>query len=194
MPTRAQAAGGRSSPTASGRPRGAPDAVRAAPSGPPPPRPARATPRVIGAMRRRSRAAFRVYDEDEFFAAPVEGWLCEASAPAARPRFRFLAGGALLAGAIFAAGSAIALERLPSSGGLRAGARFGADGSRTRYLAALGSPAAPPEAAAARCRCEHPGRERAPEPGGICASRGRGVARCAREWRHALAASQPPPA
>jgi len=42
----------------------------------------------------------------------------------------------LLAGAIFAGGSAIALERLPSSGGSRAGAMFGADGSRTRYLAA----------------------------------------------------------
>ena len=136
MPTRAQAAGGRSSPTASGRPRGAPDAVRAAPSGQPPPGRARATPRVIGTMRRRSRAAFRVYDEDEFFAAPVEGWLCEASAPAARPRSRFLAGRALLAGAIFAGGSAIALERLPSSGGSRTGAMFGADGSRTRYLAA----------------------------------------------------------
>jgi hypothetical protein len=87
-------------------------------------------------MRRRSRAAFRVYDEDEFFAAPVEGRLCEASAPAAQPRFRFLAGGALLAGAIFSVGSAIALERLPASGGSRAGAMFGADGSRTRYLAA----------------------------------------------------------
>jgi hypothetical protein len=140
MPTRAQAAGGRSSPSASGRPRGAPDAVRAAPSGQPSPRPAPATPRVTGTMRRRLRAAFRVYDEDEFFAAPAERWLCEASAPAARPRFRFLAAGVLLAGAIFSVGSAVALERLPSSGGSRGGAMFGTDGSGTRYLAARSVP------------------------------------------------------
>jgi hypothetical protein len=87
-------------------------------------------------MRRRPGTAFRVYDEDEFFAAPVEEWPCEASAPAARPLFRCLAGGALLAGAIFAVSGALALERLPSSGGSPAGATFAADGRRSRYLAA----------------------------------------------------------
>jgi hypothetical protein len=81
-------------------------------------------------------ATFRVYEEDEFFAAPVEEWLSEAAAPAAQPRFRRLAGGALIAGAIFAVGGALAFERLPAPGGSRAGAMVGADGSRTRYLAA----------------------------------------------------------
>jgi hypothetical protein len=93
-------------------------------------------------MRRRSVAAFRVYDEDEFFAAPGEEWRSETAAPAARPRFRRLAGGTLLAGAIFAAGGALALEQLPSPGVSRAGAMVGADGSRTRYLAAR-SPSTP---------------------------------------------------
>jgi len=87
-------------------------------------------------MRRRPGATFRVYEEDEFLAAPVEEWLSEAAAPAAQTRFRRLAGGALIAGAIFAVGGALALERLPASGGSRAGAMVGADGSRTRYLAA----------------------------------------------------------
>jgi hypothetical protein len=93
-------------------------------------------------MRRRPVATFRVYEEDEFFAAPVEEWLSEAAAPAAQPRFRRLAGGALIAGAIFAVGGALAFERLPAPGGSRAGAMVGADGSRTRYLAA-GSASAP---------------------------------------------------
>lgn len=92
-------------------------------------------------MRRRSRAAFRVYDEDEFFAAPVEEWRSEAAAPPAQPRFRRLAGGALIAGAIFALG-ALALERLPLPGGSRAGATVGAEGSHAQYLAA--SPASVP--------------------------------------------------
>jgi hypothetical protein len=87
-------------------------------------------------------ATFRVYEEDEFFAAPVEEWLSEAAAPAPQPRFRRLAGGALIAGAIFAVGGALAFERLPAPGGSRAGAMVGADGSRTRYLAA-GSASAP---------------------------------------------------
>jgi hypothetical protein len=87
-------------------------------------------------MRRRPGASFRVYEEDEFFAAPVEEWLSEAAAPAAQPRFRRLAGGALIAGAIFVVGGALARERLPASGGSPAGAMVGADGSRTRYLAA----------------------------------------------------------
>jgi hypothetical protein len=87
-------------------------------------------------MRRRPGATFRVYEEDEFFAAPVEDWLSEAPVPAAPPRFRSLAGGALIAGAIFAVSGALALERLPAPGGSRAGVLVGADGSHTRYLGA----------------------------------------------------------
>ena len=92
-------------------------------------------------MRRRPGATFHVYEEDEFFAAPVEEWRSEAAAPPAQPRFRRLAGGALIAGAIFALG-ALALERLPLPGGSRAGATVGAEGSHAEYLAA--SPASVP--------------------------------------------------
>ena len=92
-------------------------------------------------MRRRPGATFHVYEEDEFFAAPVEEWRSEAAAPPAQPRFRRLAGGALIAGAIFALG-ALALERLPLPGGSRAGATVGAEGSHAQYLAA--SPASVP--------------------------------------------------
>jgi hypothetical protein len=136
MPTRAQATGSRQSPTAPGRPRDAPVAARAAPVGPRSRCPALARPRVTGTMRRRSGAAFRVYDEDEFFAAPAEEWLSDTAAPAVRPRFRRLAGGTLLAGAIVAVGGALVLERLPSPGGSRAGAMLGGDGGRVGYLAA----------------------------------------------------------
>jgi hypothetical protein len=87
-------------------------------------------------MRRQSEVAFRVYEEDEFFAAPGEEWRSDTAAPALRPRFRRLAFGTLLAGAIFAVGGALALERLPSRGGSRPGAMARADGSRSRYLAA----------------------------------------------------------
>src|SRR5262249_36943386 len=89
----------------------------------------------------RPGASFRVHEEDEFFAAPVEEWLSEAAAPAAQRRFRRLAGGALIAGAIFAVGGVLALERLPAPGGSRAGAMVGAERSRTRYLAAAPAPA-----------------------------------------------------
>jgi hypothetical protein len=87
-------------------------------------------------MRRRPGAAIRVYDEDEFFAAPVEKWSCDAAAPAARPRFRRLAGGTLLAATIVGVGGALVLERPPSPGHSRAGAMLGVDGSRAGYLAA----------------------------------------------------------
>jgi hypothetical protein len=92
-------------------------------------------------MRRPPGAAFHVYEEDEFLAAPTEEWRSEAAAPAAQPRFRRLAGGALIAGAILALG-ALALERQPLPGGSHAGATVGADGSHTQYLAA--SPASVP--------------------------------------------------
>ena len=92
-------------------------------------------------MRRRPGARFHVYEEDEFFAAPIEEWRSEAAAPAAQPRFRRLAGGALIAGAILALG-ALALARLPLPGGSRVGATVGAEGSHAQYLAA--SPASVP--------------------------------------------------
>jgi hypothetical protein len=136
MPTRAQAAGSRQSPTASGRPRDLPVVARAAPGDPRSRRPPRARPRVAGTMRRRSGAAFRVYDEDEFFAAPGDEWLSDAAAPAVRPRFRRLAGGTLLAGAIVAVGAAAVVERPPSAGGSRAGGMLRGDGSRAGYLTA----------------------------------------------------------